>query len=360
MRAALALARRGLGLTAPNPAVGCILVKDGRAVGRGWTRPGGRPHAEVEALRWAGEAARGATAYVTLEPCAHHGVTPPCTEALLEAGIARCVIAAEDPDPRVDGRGVERLRAGGIEVASGLLAEEAEFLNRGHILSRREGRPLVSLKLATTLDGRIATGSGESRWITGETARAQGHLLRAEHDAVMVGSGTALQDDPRLSVRLPGLEGRKPLRVVLDRRLRLPLSHRLVQEATSHPTLICTLAGHPDSALAPLRDAGVEIVELPGEGRVEDALAQLAGRGITRVLVEGGAELATSLLRANRVDRLYWFRAPSLLGAEGWPGVAALDVDSLARIKRFRRLSVEALGPDLLECYVLETGGPPA
>ena len=243
MRAALTLARRGLGLTAPNPAVGCILVNENRAVGRGWTRPGGRPHAETEALGRAGSAAAGATAYVTLEPCSHHGQTPPCADALIEAGIARCVVASEDADARVSGEGLAKLRAAGVEVADGVLAEEAATLNRGHLLSRRDGRPLVTLKLATTLDGRIATAGGESRWITGPEARARGHMLRAEHDAVMVGSETALLDDPELSVRLPGLEDRKPLRVVLDRRLRLPAGHRLVTGAETHPTLVLTLEG---------------------------------------------------------------------------------------------------------------------
>ena len=356
MRAALALARRGLGLTAPNPAVGCILVKEGRALGRGWTQPGGRPHAETEALARAGKAAQGATAYVSLEPCAHHGQTPPCTEALIAAGIARCVVAAEDPDDRVAGQGLEQLRAAGIEVESGVMAEEAAALNQGHMLSRREGRPLVSLKLATTLDGRIATAGGESRWITGPQARARTHLLRAEHDAVMVGSETALLDDPELTVRLPGLEGRKPLRVVLDRRLRLPEVHRLVQGAKHHPTMVMTLDSQVASGAA-LAEAGVELVGLPGDGRVEDALTALAARGVTRLLVEGGAALAAALLKAERVDRLYWFRAPSVLGGEARPGISELGIDRLAEIERFRRLGVETLGSDLLERYVLETAG---
>ena len=355
MRAALALARRGLGRTAPNPAVGCILVKGGRTVGRGWTQPGGRPHAETEALKRAGAAAKGATAYVTLEPCAHHGGTPPCAEALIDAGIARCVAAAEDPDGRVGGQGLEMLRAAGIEVAAGVLAEEAAYLNQGHILGRRDGRPLVTLKLATTLDGRIATASGESQWITGTAARSAGHLLRAEHDAVLVGSGTALVDDPQLTVRLPGLEDRKPLRVVLDRRLRLPAGGRLAATAQEHPTLLLTKDGHAEAGLAPLRAAGVEVEELPGDGRIEDALTRLAARGITRVLAEGGAELAAALLRADLVDRLVWFRAPRLLGAEGWPAVAGLGIESLDAIKRFRRVSSAPLGEDLMERYVLET-----
>jgi diaminohydroxyphosphoribosylaminopyrimidine deaminase/5-amino-6-(5-phosphoribosylamino)uracil reductase len=227
MRAALALARRGLGRVAPNPAVGCVLVKDGRVVGRGWTQAGGRPHAETEALARAGEAARGATAYVTLEPCSHHGKTPPCAESLIAAGISRSVVALEDPDPRVSGSGLTLLREAGIAVDTGLLAEAAAEVNAGYLMRTRTGRPLVTLKLATTLDGRIATRAGESRWITGPLARARAHLLRAESDAVLVGSGTAVTDNPRLDVRLPGLEGRSPLRVLLDGRLRLPLTHDL-------------------------------------------------------------------------------------------------------------------------------------
>lgn len=356
MRAALALARRGLGLTAPNPAVGCILVKEDRVVGRGWTQPGGRPHAETEALRRAGAAARGATAYVTLEPCSHHGKTPPCADALIEAGIARCVVAVEDADARVSGEGLSNLRTAGIEVTSGVLAEEAATVNQGHLLSRRDGRPLVTLKLATTLDGRIATAGGESRWITGPEARARGHLLRAEHDAVMVGSETALLDDPELSVRLPGLEGRKPLRVVLDRRLRLPAGHRLVVGAGRHPTLVLTLESQIAQGAA-LSKAGVELGALPGEGRVEDALAHLARVGVTRLLVEGGAALAASLLRAGCVDGIAWFRAPSVLGGEARPGISELGIERLDAIKRFRRIGVEPLGRDLLERYVLETAG---
>ena len=208
MRAALALARRGLGRVAPNPAVGCILVRDGIVVGRGWTQPGGRPHAETEALRRAGAAAAGAVAYVTLEPCAHHGSTPPCADALIAAGVSRVVVAIEDPDPRVAGRGLARLTAAGISVETGVCADEAGRLNAGFLKRIEHGLPLVTLKLATSLDGKIATHAGESQWITGEDARARGHLLRAQTDAIMIGSGTAQIDNPLLTCRLPGLEDR--------------------------------------------------------------------------------------------------------------------------------------------------------
>ena len=355
MRAALALARRGLGQVAPNPAVGCVIVRDGRVVGRGWTQPGGRPHAETEALRHAASAARGATAYVTLEPCAHHGRTPPCAEALAEAAIARCVVALGDPDPRVDGAGLERLRAAGIAVDLGLLGAEAAELNAGYLLLRRARRPLVTLKLATTLDGRIATKSGESRWITGEIARARGHLLRATHDAVMVGGGTALIDDPRLDVRLPGLERRRPLRVVLDGRLRLPLTHRLVAEAGERPTLLLTRDDNPAERRRAFADAGVEVAALPpgddGGLALEAALQALAERGVTRLLVEGGGRLAAGLLQEGLVDRLACFRAPRVIGGDGVPAAAGFGLERLAEAPAFVLEASEALGPDRLESY---------
>lgn len=355
LRAALALARRGLGQVAPNPAVGCIIVRRGRIVGRGWTQPGGRPHAETVALEQAGSAAKGANVYVTLEPCAHHGKTPPCAEALIKAGIARCFIALEDPDPRVRGSGAAMLRKAGIEVESGLLMEDAAHVNEGYLLHRREGRPLVSLKLATTLDGRIATNSGESRWITGPLARATGHRLRATHDAIMVGGGTALRDNPRLDCRLPGLEERSPLRVVLDGSLSLPLTHDLVASAATRPTLLMTRKGQEAQRLRAYRDSGVEVVtiaqEESGTLKVSAALEELAKRGITRLLVEGGGQLAASLMRANLVDRLYWFRAAKVIGAEGRPGLGGLLLGSLKEAPRFRLDFVRHVGEDLLERY---------
>ncbi|MEO0719915.1 MAG: bifunctional diaminohydroxyphosphoribosylaminopyrimidine deaminase/5-amino-6-(5-phosphoribosylamino)uracil reductase RibD, partial [Pseudomonadota bacterium] len=235
MRAALDLARRGLGRTWPNPAVGCVIVKDGELVSRGWTQPGGRPHAEVEALARAGSSAQGATVYVTLEPCAHHGVTPPCSEALVSAGVARVVTAFEDPDPRVAGRGHDLLRAAGIEVTTGLMETEARNVNAGYLMRRDKGRPFLTLKLASTLDGRIATSAGESKWITGEESRRRVHLLRASHDAILVGAGTARADDPGLDVRLPGLEMRSPVRIVADSRLSLPMESQLAQSTPQRP-----------------------------------------------------------------------------------------------------------------------------
>jgi diaminohydroxyphosphoribosylaminopyrimidine deaminase/5-amino-6-(5-phosphoribosylamino)uracil reductase len=355
MRAALALARRGLGTVWPNPAVGCVLVKDGRVVGRGWTQPGGRPHAETEALAMAGRSAHGSTAYVTLEPCAHHGKTPPCAEALISAGVVRVVIAVQDPDSRVAGKGVEMLIRAGVKVVEGVLEQEASEVNAGFFKRVTTGRPLVTLKLASTLDGRIATHSGESRWITGSAARTVAHLLRAEHDVIMVGSGTALHDDPDLSCRLPGLEECSPVRVVVDGRLRLPLTSRLVATANDVPTWVLTLEGCDHARREAFEDAGVDLVEVPagadGSIDLEIALEALAESGVTRVLVEGGAHLAAALLRADLVDRLIWFRAPRLMGGDGLAAAVAFGVDHLAQTPRFERVEVRPVGDDLMEIY---------
>ncbi|MFM2041512.1 MAG: riboflavin biosynthesis protein RibD [Pseudomonadota bacterium] len=356
MQAALGLAARGLGRVWPNPSVGCVVVKDGRVVGRGHTGVGGRPHGETIALAQAGAAARGATVYVSLEPCNHHGKTPPCTEALMAAGVARVVIACQDPDPRVHGSGIQRLRDAGIRVDTGLMEGEAAALNEGFFRRIREGRPLVTLKLATSLDGRIATAAGESQWITGPVARAWTHGLRARHDAILVGIGTALADDPELTCRLPGLEGRSPVRVVADSRLRLPVTSRLVRGAGTTPLWIACLpgSGDPDRRRA-LTDAGAVLLEIaPGpDGRlpVTGLLAALAARGITRVMAEGGAALAASLLTADRVDRLDWFRAGIVLGGDGLPAAQPLALSSLAAAPRFIRTDLRLCGPDQMESW---------
>ena len=356
MSIALALAGRGLGVVWPNPAVGCVLVRDRVIVARGWTQSGGRPHAETEALRRAGDSARGATAYVTLEPCAHSGRTPPCAEALAEAAVARCVVAIDDPDPRVSGRGIERLQKAGVEVVRGVCAEDARALNAGYLMRLGEGRPLVTWKVASTLDGRIATGKGDSRWITGAPARARAHLLRARHDAVMVGARTAIADRPSLTCRLPGLEDRSPVRVVADSRLRLSLTDPLVSDAAKVPTWVLTLASTDALRRRAFEDCGVELIEVgaaPGGGvSMPDALAALAERGITRLLVEGGGRLAASLLRDDLVERIEWFRAASVIGGDGVAAVAALGIERLAEAPRFERVSVLPLGDDALESYV--------
>jgi diaminohydroxyphosphoribosylaminopyrimidine deaminase/5-amino-6-(5-phosphoribosylamino)uracil reductase len=354
MRAALALAARGLGRVWPNPAVGCVLVRDGIVVGRGWTQPGGRPHAETEAIARTGEAARGATAYVSLEPCAHTGKTPPCAEALVAAGIARAVVAVEDPDPRVSGRGIAGLRAAGIRVDVGACAAEAAEINAGFFLRIAEGRPLVSLKLATSLDGRIATRTGDSRWITGEPARRRGHLLRATHDAILIGTGTALADDPELTCRLPGLADRSPVRVVLDRTLRLPATAKLLASAGGAPTWIVTSDSVLAARRAAVERAGAQIIAVPeADGRLSptDALRALGDRGITRLLVEGGSALAANLLQQGLVDRIHWFRSAAIIGGDGLAATGGLGIERLVEVKRFVRGDAEMVGADVLETY---------
>ena len=359
MRAALTLAARGLGQVAPNPAVGCLVVKDGRVVGRGWTQPGGRPHAETEALRQAGKAAAGATVYVSLEPCAHHGKTAPCAEALVAAGVARVVVALEDPDPRVAGRGLDLLQQAGIAVTVGVARGQAERLNAGFLKRIIKGQPLVVLKLATSLDGRIATHSGHSQWITGELARRRAHLLRARADAILVGSGTAVSDNPRLDVRLPGLEGRRPLRVVIDGRLRLPLTHDLVARAAAVPTLLVTHEGNEAARLQAYRDAGVEVVQVAtdadGHVSLDATLSLLGERGITRLLVEGGGHLAASLLRGGLIDRLAWFQAPLVIGGDGVAAVSGFGVDRLDEAPRFSEILMAQLGRDRIDIFSLDS-----
>ena len=349
MQAALSLARRTLGRAAPNPAVGCVIVAEGRVVGRGWTQPGGRPHAETEALQRAGAAARGATAYVTLEPCSHHGRTPPCTDAMIAAGIARVVVPHIDPDPRVNGAGFAKLRAAGIAVEIGLCEEEGREVNEGFLLAKKAARPMVTLKLASSLDGAIATAAGESKWITGELARRRAHLIRSQHDAVLVGSGTALADNPRLDVRLPGMEARAPLRVVLDGRGRVGEALDLVQRAVEQRTLIFTGEGanHPLAERPGLEVCGVQQT---AEGLAPEAiLAALAQRGVTRVMIEGGAKVAAAFLEADLVDNICWFRAPKVLGGDGQAAVSGWGLAHLMDAPRFARVRVERLEEDLLE-----------
>jgi len=359
MALALDLAEHALGTTAPNPAVGCVITQqtdDGpRVVARGMTQPGGRPHAETEALARAGAAARGATAYVSLEPCAHHGKTPPCADALVAAGLGRVVIATEDPDPRVSGRGVARLKEAGIPVSLGVLAARGQAVNAGFIKRLREGRPLVMLKAAISLDGRLATHTGSSRWITGPQARALGHKMRASHDAVMVGSATALIDDPDLTCRLPGLESHSPIRIVMDGRLRLPLTAKLVRDAKTVPTWIVTRADAEPARKRVLEACGVTVITIsqddPGPIDVVGALAALGERGLTRVLVEGGAYLAGALLQNALVDRLALFRGNALIGADGHPAVAAFGVNDIGDAPRWRRIDGLALGADVVDFY---------
>jgi len=355
MRAALALARRGLGTVWPNPAVGCVIVEERQVVGRGWTQPGGRPHGETEALRRAGDAARGAAAYVSLEPCCHWGRTPPCVDALITAGVRRVVVALEDPDPRVAGEGLRRLRAAGLDVDVGLCAEEAAEVNAGFLSRLRLGRPLVTLKFATSLDGRIATASGESQWISGPPARERAHALRASHDAIMVGTGTAVADDPQLTCRLPGLDHRSPVRVVIDRHLRIPPAARLIADAHVVPTWVLTLPSADPDRRAAFLASRVTLIDVDpdraGQVDLAAALTALGERGITRLLVEGGAGLAAAFFRASLVDRLIWVHAPLAIGGDGIPAIAGLDLAALADAPAFERLSTETIGDDVLTTF---------
>nr|WP_127103892.1 bifunctional diaminohydroxyphosphoribosylaminopyrimidine deaminase/5-amino-6-(5-phosphoribosylamino)uracil reductase RibD [Pararhodobacter zhoushanensis] len=350
MRMALSLAARGLGTVWPNPAVGCVIVKDGIVLGRGWTQPGGRPHAEVRALMQAGGAAQGATVYVTLEPCAHHGVTPPCAEALIAAGVARVVSALTDPDPRVAGRGHAMLRAAGIGVTEGVEEAAARQANAGFLSRVTQGRPVVTLKLALTLDARIATVTGVSRWITGPEARRRVHLMRANHDAVLVGAGTARADDPDLRIRDLGIE-RQPVRVIADSRLGLSPDSRLGRSAADSPVWILHGPQVPIGARAAWVERGADLIvcQIDAMGRIDitDALTQLGARGLTRVLCEGGGGLAASLVRAGLVDELAVFSAGRLFGADGTAGLASLGVTQIGAAE-WKLLKSEPVGDDLL------------
>ena len=360
MDAALGLAARGLGRTWPNPAVGCVVVNENGSLGpqlvsRGWTQPSGRPHAEAMALKSAGELARGATVYVTLEPCCFVGKSPACTDSLIAAGIARVVVATRDPDPRVAGKGIEALHAAGISVDEGCRALEASALNIGQFTRILKNRPAVTLKIASTLDARTATLDGESQWITGSSARDFGHLLRANHDAILIGITTALTDNPALTCRLPGLGDRSPVRIVADSRLRLSLTSQLAETAAQVPTWILTGHGADPARADAFRATGIELIEVPGgvgESLDLKAALQIMGdRGLTRVLAEGGARLASGLLSADVVDRLVWMRAPAILGSDGLGAIAGLGIDKLSDMKRFSRTAVRRAGSDLVEFY---------
>lgn len=353
MALALSLGRRGQGRCWPNPAVGCVVVKDGRIVGRGHTQPGGRPHAETEALAMAGAAARGATAYVTLEPCAHHGKTPPCAQALIDAGVARVVVAVEDSDGRVAGQGFQMLQDAGIQVDVGVLADEAAYDLEGFFLKTEQGRPFVTLKLATTLDGRIATATGESQWITGPEARRRVHMMRARHDAVMVGGGTARADDPSLTVRDLGID-HQPVRVVVSRRLDLPLMSTLARTANDVPLWLAH-GGDADAELVRTWEGlGAELLSCELQGVHVSPLSVLQGlgaKGLTRVFCEGGGALAASLLAADLVDELVVFSAGMAIGAEGLPAIGAMGLDRLAAGPRFVLQNQERVGADLMSVW---------
>ncbi|MBI5262250.1 MAG: bifunctional diaminohydroxyphosphoribosylaminopyrimidine deaminase/5-amino-6-(5-phosphoribosylamino)uracil reductase RibD [Bradyrhizobium sp.] len=355
MEQALMLGRRGLGRTWPNPAVGAVVVKDGVILGRGWTQPGGRPHGEPEALRQAGEAARGATLYVTLEPCSHFGKTPPCADAVIEAGIARVVSAIEDPNPEVTGKGHARLRAAGIIVDVGLCATEAAYDHAGHFRRVRDRRPHVILKLAVSTDDKIAGAGGKPVTVTGEAARRRAHLLRAQSDAILIGVGTALADDPLLTCRLPGMAARSPVRVVLDPSLRLVTSSKLVQSARETPLWLVGSELAEAAAAARLGAAGAQIIRVP-PGTATDldpsaVLHALADKGITRLMVEGGSRVASSFVKAGLADEVWLFRGSEAIGPDGVDALDALPLSEITQSPAFAVRASESFGKDTLTIY---------
>ena len=364
MKIALRLGQRVLGRTWPNPAVGCVIIRSDKdekiIIGRGVTQRGGFPHAETEAINQAvkvygKDSLVGSTAYVSLEPCCHHGKTPPCVNSLIEAEIRRVVIGCVDPDPRVSGMGIDILKKSGIEVNVGVLVHESETLNAGFIRKIKSGRPLVTLKMATTVDGRIATRTGESKWITGALSRERAHIIRSQYDAIAIGINTVFQDNPKLTCRLPGLEDRSPVRVVFDSNLKIDMKCNILQTASTYKTWIITSENHEDSMVNKIEKHGVEIISvaLDSEGHIDlpVALSALAKRGITRLMVEGGATLSTSFLRSDLVDLLAWFRAPNLIGDDGKPVFSNLGVDGIDNMHKFKLLNHENIGSETLDLY---------
>jgi diaminohydroxyphosphoribosylaminopyrimidine deaminase / 5-amino-6-(5-phosphoribosylamino)uracil reductase len=355
MQLALTLGRRGLGRTWPNPAVGAVVVKDGIIVGRGWTQPGGRPHAEPVALKEAGEAAGGATLYVTLEPCSHFGKSPPCTDAVIASGIARVVAAIEDPNPEVAGQGFAKLRATGIAVDIGLERLEAAYAHAGHFRRIRDHRPHVILKLAVSADDKIGAAGRKPVAITGEAARRRVHLFRAQCDAILVGIGTVLADDPELTCRLPGMEARSPARVVLDRALRIPGDSRLVHSARETPLWVMASELAEAPAAAKLGAAGATVIRMPPAAAsgldLHAVLHALADKGITRLMVEGGSRVAASFVAADLVDEAWLLRAPQAIGTDGINALDALPLTQITQSSAFSVRASETLDQDTLTIY---------
>jgi diaminohydroxyphosphoribosylaminopyrimidine deaminase/5-amino-6-(5-phosphoribosylamino)uracil reductase len=352
MRLALALGRRGLGNTWPNPAVGAVLVRDGVIVGRGWTQAGGRPHAETEALKRAGDEAHGATLYVTLEPCSHHGKTPPCADAIAAAGVARVVSAIEDPNPEVAGQGHAQLRAAGIAVEIGLCADEARRAHAGHIRRIRDGRPHVTLKLAVSADGKAGLAGRKPAAITGEFSRARVHRMRAMNDAILVGIGTALADDPLLTARLPGVAS--PVRIVLDAHVRLTPTSQLARSAREVPVWVVASAQASVDAERKLTKDGVQVFRVPAAGQeldLEAALKTLAAQGITRLMVEGGPTVAAAFLRADLVDEAVLFRSPNVLGPDAIDALDGMSLDALTRSTHLKAIGTDAVGVDHVDTF---------
>ena len=358
MATALALGRRGLGLVWPNPAVGCVIVDgDGAVAGRGWTQPSGRPHAETEALQRAGKRAKGGTAYVTLEPCSHFGKTPPCADSLISAGVSRVVAALVDPDERVAGQGLQTLEKAGVKVELGLCERSARFDQAGFLSRVLRGRPMIALKTAMSLDGRVAAMTGDSKWITGPESRRHGHLLRASHDAILIGVGTAIADNPRLDCRISGIPGASPVRVILDTQLRLAnyIELDVVARAKHQKTWVFT-ASKDKNRTSKLDALGVRVFRISstnsGQVDVEAVSAVLAEQGITRLLIEGGASVATSFLSNGLVDRVHAFRAPQIIGGDGLAAIGPLGLARVANGPRFIRYDTQFIEDDCVDLYM--------
>lgn len=348
MRAAISLARRGMGNTAPNPSVGCIILKSGKVVGRGWTQPGGRPHAEAKALDESGANAAGATAYVTLEPCAHTGQTAPCAGALVKAGVSRVIVACTDPDPRVAGKGIAKLRDAGIEVALGCLEAEATRLNAGFFSRLTQSRPYITLKTATTLDGKIALSNGESKWITGEKSRQHGHMLRAQHDAILTGVGTVLADDPELTCRIEGLEAESPKRIILDSDLKTPPQSKIIQTASDVETIVIS---EGSSKTDWLEGSRIEHNTVESLANLNSVVKELSGMGINRLLVEAGAKISASFLRAGIVDEICHYSAGKVIGADGLSAMGEMLISNLPEAPHFMVYETKRLGDDTFVRY---------
>lgn len=354
MQRALALAAKARGCTSPNPLVGAVIVKDGLVIGEGWHHAAGTPHAEIHALRQAGQTAKGATLYVTLEPCCHQGRTGPCTEAVIAAGISEVVVAMRDPNPLVAGKGIDRLQAAGIAVREGVKAREAALLNEVFIKWIATAKPFVVLKTAMSLDGKIATRTGESQWITGPAARRRVHQLRSEYDAIVTGIGTVLADDPQLTVRLADQETqRNPLRIVVDSMARTPLTAKLITDQAA-PTLLAVAEDAPPERVRALRTAGADVICLPRQGsglNLEELCCRLGQRGVTSLMVESGAALNAAFIAQNLVDKVYWFIAPKLIGGQQAPGpLGGAGIEQLADALPLEDLTYEAVAADILIC----------
>jgi diaminohydroxyphosphoribosylaminopyrimidine deaminase/5-amino-6-(5-phosphoribosylamino)uracil reductase len=346
---ALNLAKRGVGITAPNPSVGCVIVKDGQIIATGVTSKGGRPHAEFTALQKAGDAAKGATAYVTLEPCSHHGKTPPCADILIKAGIAKVVIATKDTYKKVSGSGIKRLKDADIDVVEDVCQERARQINEGFFSVQERGRPYITLKLATSINSKIADKDGNSKWITGEDTRRYAHYLRAKNDAILIGSGTAIKDDPMLNCRLPGMEEQSPIRVILDNDLKTPIDSNLVKTANAIPTYIFCSAGANNKKLT---ESGVFVHSCTSNVKLSEVLEVLTAKGVTRLLVEGGSKVAASFLSEGFVDEIIWMRAPKSIPDDGIDAILGLDIENISTMN-FSKISQYKIIDDVVTTYKL-------